>query len=188
MNIIQIGCNNGDDEIFDMIINNDIECALLIDANPYVLELARKKYDGIKNVVIENILVTTHEHDATFIIPHFDAHPYSVHSSLYKDHIIKHNHDYSQVKEITLKGQLLENIIKEYNLLDIDYLMIDCEGEDLNILNSLTFDGYCIREIKFEYSHFTDVEVTLPRLIKKLKDDGYDDPIMVDGNCIVKFI
>lgn len=184
MRIVQIGCNDGNDEMYEMISNDPDTHALLIDANDSVLKLTKERYSKFKNVIIYNELITGTSGKYEFIIPHFDDHPYSAHSSVYMDHIINHNHDINKVKKITMNGITLDQLLDKFKITEIDYLMIDCEGEDYNIIKSLDLIKYNIKKIKFEISHFPDKENALHEICEKFKSSGYDEPIMVEGNYI----
>lgn len=173
MKIVQIGCNNGDDEIFNLISQHQIDFALLIDANPFVLELTKERYKNYKNVKIECHLISDKEIEATFYIPHFEGHKFSQHSSLFKEHIVKHGHKLEEMREFLMKSTTIQNLLKNNNMMDIDYLYIDCEGEDFNIVNSIDFNTFNIKKLTFEHDHIPSKEKNYPFILNKLNEFGY---------------
>lgn len=186
MKIVQMGCNNGDDEIYQIVKSENVEFALLIDANPYVLELAKERYKSYETVKIECYLISDKEIEMDFLIPHFESHRYSQHSSLSKDHIIKHGHKLEDVKILTIKSITPEKLFEMYNLYYIDYLYIDCEGEDFNILNNIDFNKFDIKKITFEHAHIPDREKNYPYILSKLKTFGFETVDVNLGNITLK--
>jgi len=182
MKILQIGCNNGDDEIFNIIKNNIVDFALLVDANPFVLDLAKERYKNYNNVKIECHLITNEETEKTFYIPHFEGHRYSQHSSVSKELIVKHGHKLEEMREFSMKTTTIENLFKNNNLTSIDYLYIDCEGEDYNIINSINFDIVDIKKLTFEHDHIPLKQKNYPLLLDKLRNFKYEIESINLGN------
>ena len=70
-------------------------------------------------------------------------------------------------KEIVkIKSKPLSKIFNEYNVKKVDYLSIDTEGSEYEILNSINFDEVDIRVISTENSSQKDIK-------QFLKDRGY---------------
>ena len=59
MNIIQIGCGDGDDSVFSFVVDHEknIENCILIDANPEVLKKATAKYSKFPFCELRNLAV-----------------------------------------------------------------------------------------------------------------------------------
>ena len=184
MKIIQIGCGDGNDFVYDLISQNEIEFALLFDANPHVLELAKNRYKNTENIKFESLLISEKEEELSFIIPHFDAHPYSAHSSIYESHIIKHGHNMNDAKILKMKSVNINNLFLKNNIKILDYLFIDCEGEDYNIVNSIDFNNVIIKNLIFEYGHIKND--LFEKLIEKLIEIGYIIVSKIDGNITLK--
>lgn len=174
MKIVQIGCNNGDDEIYKLINSQRVDFALLVDANPFVIEeLAKIRYKSFNNVKIECHLISNVVEEKKFFIPHFDGHKYSQHSSLCIDHIKKHGHKLEEMREFSMTSTTLNDLFIKNNLYEIDYLYIDCEGEDFNIINNIDFLKFNIKKITFEHDHIPDKNVNYPYILTKLSSYGY---------------
>lgn len=174
MKIVQIGCNNGDDEIYNIINSQYVEFALLVDANPFVLEeLTKVRYENFKNVKIECHLISDIEKEMYFHIPHFEGHKYSQHSSMSMNHVVNHGHKVEESKTFLMKVITLEKLCNLHNLIDIDYLYIDCEGEDFNILNTFNFNKFNVKKLTFEHDHIPIREKNYPYILNKLEKCGY---------------
>lgn len=187
MKIVQIGCNNGDDEIYKIISSQNIDFALLVDANPFVLELAKDRYKEYNTVIIESYLLSDIESEKTFFIPHFEGHRYSQHSSLSIEHIVKHGHKLDEMREFTMKSITFEKLLDCYNLYTIDYLYIDCEGEDFNIVNSIDFAKFNIKKLTFEHDHIPNKNEKYPYILNKLNKYGYEiDSIKLGNITLIK--
>jgi FkbM family methyltransferase len=183
MRIVQIGCNNGDDEIYKIINTQHVDFALLVDANPFVIEdLAKVRYKSFNNVKIECHLISNDVTEKFFYIPHFEGHKYSQHSSLSKEHIINHGHKLEDSKSFLMKPISIEKLFESNNLDIIDYLYIDCEGEDFNIINSVDFEKFNIKKITFEHAHIPNRDENYPFILNKLKNYGYEIDSIILGN------
>jgi hypothetical protein len=87
-------------------------------------------------------------------------------------------------------------IIKIHNLLDmaegeIEFLSVDAEGLDVELLNSIDYSKYKINNIFFEYWDFDDdandnyfIKSKFDELDKKLSDSGFNskEGIDTEGN------
>ena len=70
-------------------------------------------------------------------------------------------------KEIVkIKSKPLSKIFNEYNVKKVDYLSIDTEGSEFEILNSINFNEVDIRVISTENSSQKDIK-------QFLEDNGY---------------
>lgn len=67
----------------------------------------------------------------------------------------------------------LDSILEEYNIREIDYMDIDVEGMELNVLNSIDWDKVEIACILVEQKGLTLYEVLESAVCKLLKEKGY---------------
>lgn len=177
MNIIQIGCHTGEDHVHDFIKKNNCNKIILIDANPYALDICKQKYIDIqKNIIFLNYaIVPRYVNDnkhITFYIPEQDK--TSAHCSVSLDFIKKHNHE--KWIEKTVPCITLNDLFKQINISLIDRLYIDAEGLDSEIVLSLDLESIKIDYIFFEHMHsdgaFSHGE-NLRSVISKLQKNGY---------------
>lgn len=59
---------------------------------------------------------------------------------------------------LKINSRTLENVLDEYNVKKVDYLSIDTEGSEYQILNSINFDAVDIRIISTENSGRKDIK------------------------------
>lgn len=178
MNIVQIGCHTGEDHVYDFISKNSCDKAILIDANPYVLDICELKYKNINNVTFLNYaIVPEYSNNSKFIkfyIPQKDK--ISAHCSLSLDFIKKHNHE--QWIEEEIPCMTLNELFLETNLVGkrIDRLYIDAEGLDSQIILSLDLSKTNIEYIYFEHMHSDGAfshGPNLKKVIDKLQQNNY---------------
>jgi len=173
MNIIQIGCNDCNDEVFNFVQENQnkINNFVAIDALSKATDIARNKYSflGDKLTVI-NCAVTLKSGLEFFFHP--ENEDCSAHASLSKDHLIKHRHKI--IRQIVIPGLEINTLLSDLRnkIGQIDRFYIDTEGFDVPLLLQLDVNNFKINYIKFEYVHadgpFTTGE-KLNKLIEKLK-------------------
>lgn len=83
-------------------------------------------------------------------------------------------------KIIKIKCFTLDEILKTYNISHIDYLSLDTEGGELEILKSINFDKTYIHIIAVE-NNYND-----PEFQSFLKTKGYEFVVRLDGDEIYK--
>ena len=177
MNIIQIGCNDGKDHVFDFIKQNqqNINKLILIDANINCIEVCKEKYKDIPNVeYLHCAIMPNNQEYVNFYIPDNNELT-NGHSSTLLSHL--KNLNYSKVKEIKTPSKNLNSLFKEFNFKKIDRLYIDTEGLDVDIIESIDFNAIEIDYLMFEYIH-SDGYLTyggskLNNLVEKLKNLNY---------------
>lgn len=109
--------------------------------------------------------------------------------------------DKKDMKKITAKSITFEKICQNHHITEIDYLQIDTEGFDSEIIEMIDFSKYKIKEIRFEKWLFDSDRFTkhnndlsdrlgkngIEKSISKLKKHGYiiNDVSDKDGNDII---
>ena len=149
MNILQIGCNHGQDHVLEYIQSQtDINQIILIDASLASLERCKETYQNIPNCkFLHNAVVTDDSQFVNLFVPTNDH--TSGHSSLSFDHVLKHNHEnISAIKVPAININVLLEIYKP-----VDRLYIDTEGLDAQLVSAINFSKYKIPYIFFEFVH-----------------------------------
>jgi FkbM family methyltransferase len=189
MKIIQIGANNGKDEVFDLISQNrfNIELAILIEPIPFIIDDLKNQYKDLDNVSIESIAINDDPNSTHLTLYYIENSNYEV-SSFNKEHVIEHKpeDETNEIKSLDIPCMTFNDIMEKYSVIDLDYLFIDTEGLDTYIINSIDFSKYNIQNIIFETIHadgpFTtgkNAEKTKEYLINmgymlKYSEDGWD--------------
>ena len=125
----------------------------LIEANPKNISKLEESYKNFNNAKILNLGVTASKNDEiTFFYTEDDA-PYYMVCSTKIDHVLKH-YPNSKINEFKIKTVSVNNLFKDYiKEKNIDYLSIDLEGIDFEILMSINLNDYNIKNISIEYLH-----------------------------------
>lgn len=93
-------------------------------------------------------------------------------ASFSKDHLLKHNIKLEDIEYEVVPCQPLMTLIQEQGLTNIDYLQIDTEGFDHEVLNMLDLEQVKPAIIKFEKVHTPANE--FKKIQRKLEHHGYE--------------
>lgn len=160
--ILQIGANKGatdNDPVWEMCQKNLPESLnyqlCLVEPNPKACDILSENYKRFKNV---NIIQKAVSSKSGFIDLYIDNdekenHYGSQHASVYRSHLLKMGHKESVISSIQVECVTLENIIINNDLKKINYLQIDTEGHDADILLGCNLSNFNIDKIEFEYVH-----------------------------------
>jgi FkbM family methyltransferase len=173
--IIQIGCNDGNDYVFDFLSKEGDFRGIFVDASNKALKLAEEKYSSFPNVEFRNLAVIDGYADTvSFYEPNDD----SIHgcNSLSKDFLFAHNN--FNLKEITVEAININELIKQSNFDSLDYLFVDAEGLDCALVNALNLKEFDIKNIIFEWMHSEGARTgsqtkLFEEVISKLSENNY---------------
>ena len=142
----------------------------LVEANPKNIEKLKVSYKNFENINIFNFAISTKDIDELkFFYSEKDAPHYQVCSTdIY--HVKKH-YPNSIIKNFSIQSRSINSFFKEFFLSEIDYLSIDIEGLDYEVLMSIDFSKYNIKNISIEYLHLTMQQKK--NLINFLEKRGY---------------
>lgn len=151
---VQIGTNDGLDLFHEMANLYKPKLIVLIEPNKNLIDCIKTNYEGINGVHIENVAITNEEKDDVILyipgseekgIPkvgydtgHFSLLPMNDWGE--KDGMIT----------IHAKGITINSIFEKYNIKYVDYLCVDTEGYDAQILKTIDFLKIPIDIIIFE--------------------------------------
>lgn len=175
MNVIQIGCNNCDDEIYKLIEKNQglITKLIVVDALPKCIDIANERYSFLKEKLIAiNCAIGLETEIVDFFFPTNDES--SAHASILKNHVINHRHE--SVNKLSIQCFEINEFLKNQNIGEINLLAIDIEGLDVDVLLKLNLEEYKINQIVYEFYHSDGTFNTGEKhnqLIKKLKENNY---------------
>jgi FkbM family methyltransferase len=154
----QIGTNNGNDLFRQRVIQNKPDIVILVEPNQGLIDQIKFNYRDIDNVFIYNnaifynddetvelyipakngIMGTTADNGITYLDVHFSLLPMNDWGS--KDDMVK----------ISSKTITFDKICSIHNITTIDYLQIDTEGFDTEIIKMIDFSKFKINTIRFE--------------------------------------
>ena len=187
-NLIQIGANDGKrfDEISKFIKNNNELKAVLVEPVKKYFEQLKENYKDHKNIKFENSAISKNN-EINFLycvkdkfLDNYQEHIKGINSNEIQ-HLLNHNVKKSHIEKIKVETLTFENLIKKYDLTEIDLLYIDVEGyDDKLVLDFL--DNSKLRPILiFEYIHIKNTSLKI--LIKKILNENYKI-LRVDENVI----
>ena len=138
---------------------------LLIEPVPLNLKLLKKNIPNNKLIKIEELPIS-----ASCVIKKFyfikedSIHKLGKHwasgiGSFDKQHILSHktkrfNVSDNDIETMEIKCLTFSEVLNKYSIKMIDKLIIDVEGSEFEILNSIDFDKIEIKKIIFEFKHF----------------------------------
>lgn len=157
---IQIGTNDGNDEFNAIVKQNNPSMVILVEPNPVLKEKIIENYKDISNVHIEIAAITTKKGDVELHIPIGDENGISENGIEYSDqHFTLIPMDTWGEKFITIKskGITISDLFEKYNIKKVDYLQIDTEGYDYEIIKSIPFEKVDILSIKYENWPFDEI-------------------------------
>lgn len=183
--IIQIGShvgNTSNDPIFNIIDNNTT--LILVEPVPFLFEKLKQNYKNKfvdnQNIFFINKAVSNFVGEIEMTIPSerndFSTLPCwaSQLASIEPYHAVGHiNH--LLVDKINVKTTTINEIIKEYNIKEIDLLHTDTEGHDYTILMNYTFE-IKPKKIMFEHKHMDGLfktDIKYKELSNRLLSLGY---------------
>ena len=166
---------------FTEIIKNNCSSndqAYVVDANPKNIEKLKKCYENFENVEVINLAIT-HEssREYEFFFTEDDAPHYQV-CSLDVEHVKKH-YPKSEIKSFRMQGLNINDFFKKFVGEQIDYLSIDLEGIDFQILMNINMSKINIDKISIEHLHLSKSEkkemvIHLNKLGYSYFGNGYD--------------
>lgn len=165
MKVVQIGSNKGNDDLSEYLLSNfdELEFGLFVEAIPVHIPELKKCYSKYENIFVENIAVipsNKKEDKIKFYLLTTNAPDYGI-SSCSKEHIEKHVRDISRLQggkilEFELPCITLENLLDKYNISSLDFLFLDVEGIDAQIILNFDWEKYNIKKVEFEYIHLRE--------------------------------
>jgi len=176
MKILQIGCNNGDDHVYQYIKNNisNIEKVYLLDANEECIKASKLHYKNIQNIEFLTYAITTNEEQeyVDLLIPN-NGDITHAHASISAEYLNHHN----DILKIKVKTKTINQIFEDLNLTVLDRLYVDAESLDIDIINSINFSKIKIKFLMFECYHSDGRDSNggpkLDEVLNKLNTLGY---------------
>ena len=157
-----------------------------IDLNPLTIDLSNFKRRKDINI---NVAISNNEENKTlYFVDELNTQNTleANHLSFLKNH---HNLKEEEISHQEIKTKKLDKILDAYNFNDIDFMNIDVEGHELNILNSIDFNKYRIKFICIEMiDHNDQAKLINEKLNAILEKNNYILEKKLDFNFIYKKI
>lgn len=157
---IQIGTNNGNDNFRKLVIKDKPDTVILIEPNPNLINEIKNNYKDIPNVTILNNALYYTDTECSLYIPKCNIYGIASNGCKYTDlhfslcPMNDWGHEKEDMVEIKTQGITFDTLLKNYNITNIDYLQIDTEGFDSEIIQMIPFEKYNIDVIRYENWEF----------------------------------
>lgn len=151
--IVQIGANKGYDHVFEITKNNEYDC-LFVEPNPHAIKILKDCYKNCEHCKFEECAISTNNGTIEMHFNDIDSGD-SSHSSISMDHVLKHNNPQEKITSLTVDCMTVESLLEKYGWKNdqIEWLYIDAEGHDCDIILSTDFSKLNIRNVFFESIH-----------------------------------
>lgn len=127
---------------------------IIVECNP---ELAQLCIKNRKCIVSNKAVHVTDDDNVTFIIPRGDEiiggkeQLGGIKGSIRKGNFSSFSGSYKTTKEIICKTITVNSLLEQHNIYEVDYLSLDTEGNELDILKSIDYTKYKIKYLTIEH-------------------------------------
>ena len=144
--------------------------AFVVEANPKNIDKLKECYKNFKNVDILNFGITNNKStEYEFFLTQDDAPHYQV-CSLDLNHVKKHYPE-SVIESFKVKGLNINEFFLKYVGEKIDYLSIDIEGIDYEVMMEIDLLKFRVENISIEHLHLNKSQKK--KMINHLNKYGY---------------
>ena len=163
--LIIIGAHNGSG--LEELILKQKNRVLLIEPVNYNLQSLKNRFKDLSNIIFENVGVSDEKKKLKFYyvkessVKKLGKEWGSGIGSFKKKHLLDHHRKRfqiteSDIEEVDIKIVVFNDLVEKYNISEVEYLFIDTEGYDYQIIKSIDFNKTKINKVKFEYKHLDD--------------------------------
>ena len=178
MNLIQIGSGSANfDAYFEDGFSNFVKRKkikkkiFIVEANSIHLKNLKKFYSKEKTIILNYAIIpdNMNKKKMEFFYSERDKPNYQIFSNS-KAFVRKH-YPYGEIKKKIVNCIKLSTFLKKYKISNIDYLSLDIEGMDYDVLFNFNLTSFDIKNISFEHLHLTFYQKI--RIIFKLISKNY---------------
>jgi FkbM family methyltransferase len=149
--LVQIGTNDGNDEFRELVRNTSPSKLILVEPIKMFNESILYNYKGIQNVILENVAITNKKQgEVSLVIPKERREMWGT-----GNYTLLPMDDWgSEFEEHKVPSMTFQQLCDKHNITHIDFLQIDTEGYDHEIIKSIDFNKItidCIRYEKFDF-------------------------------------
>jgi hypothetical protein len=161
MKVVQIGSNRANDDLSRYLKSNysNLDFGLFVEANQIHIEDIKKCYLNYDNVFVENIAIKNpfgNEEELEIFYNTLDINGEI--SSCKLSHVLTHTQwceeiSNGEIKSFKVPCLSLEDLLDKHKIYYLDWLLLDIEGIDAEILLTFNWKKYKIKKIEFEHLH-----------------------------------
>ena len=175
---------------------------LLIEPVPYNFLQLKERYQRFNNIFFEQNFIGGNNSQISFFfvkedsIPKLGKHWASGIGSFSKKHILDHkskrfNIEDNDINEIQIQSTTFNELCERYKISIIDKLLIDVEGAEKQIIETIDYKKILIKELVFEYKHLDGSFLfnnNLKLLIKFLNNKNFQETARDKENITFKIV
>jgi FkbM family methyltransferase len=170
MKVIYVGTGIGDDSLEELVNKNKTEPVVIVEANPFLFETLKKRFSYYNAILINRAIVPKELKKSEIDLYYSEEDDLLKNSSIHKDFLIKKGIKEESIKSLKVKCSTIEDLIDELGIDEIDYLILDTESIDGDLLLDVNLDKYHIKNIQYNYKN---TELQAERLVKIVNQIGY---------------
>jgi FkbM family methyltransferase len=171
MKVVQIGSNKGNDDLSKYLKDKykELDFGLFVEANPLHIGSLLNCYSLYENAIVENIAikVSSYPDDNVKLYYHENDGPMYHVASLVKEHILVY-YSPEGLRSFDIPCITIEQLFDKYEIETLDWLLLDIEGIDAEILLTTDWTKYGIKKIEYEKLHLGSHEKEIENLFKQL--------------------
>jgi FkbM family methyltransferase len=183
--LVVIGAHNGSGLENDVL--NTSKKILFVEPVKYNFLELQNRYKNQNNIYFDNSAISNNNDRLNFFsvkknsVEKLGKHWATGIGSFSKKHILDHKSKRFQISDADIDVNEItpltfDQLMKKYNIEIIDKLLIDIEGSEKKIIESINFEKTLIKELTFEYKHLDDTFVfkeSLKIIINYLSDKKF---------------
>lgn len=145
---VQIGTNDGHDDFNRMVRHYFPSKLILVDPYLPYREVIFESYKDVKNVFVESVIITAKKMNEASLV-----HPEGVEGQPFYNgcfSLLPMDDWGDSLKKVIAPAMTFMELCGKYEMTDINFLQIDTEGYDTEIIKSIDFTKVNIDVIKYE--------------------------------------
>jgi len=173
INIVQFGANTGNDHVTKLLREKIIPSGekyhlYLVEPVKYCIPELLESYKDVKNKTLETAAIVPNHDNRNKMVEIFYGEDtnYAV-SSLKESHVTRLSREYKSIKKLYVRAITPDELFFKWGIENIDYLFIDIEGFDHEVIESISLNKHNINFICWEHQHnITTINQTIDTLLK----------------------
>jgi FkbM family methyltransferase len=153
---VQIGTFDGDDIFRELVFKYNPKMVILVEPNKDMTPDIKYNYSGVSGVFIENVAITTQpQKEIVLYLPAVDENTKAQNGCYYSPSkfSLKPMNDWGnkeEMRKMYVRGITMTTLLRKYQIRHIDFLCLDTEGYDVEILKSMDLWKYWSDIIQYE--------------------------------------
>lgn len=175
--VLQIGACDGkeDDPIHKYLIDGNVQ-AVLVEPMPHAFRKLQQTYGHLDNVRLVQSAIGRHDGESTIYSVKMEGRWATssfapMLSSFDRNHLLKHKILENEIEATNVRTMTLGSLFKSYSIDRVNFMMIDTEGFDAEVVGMLLAEGLFPDKVCFEHIHLD--QESIDNLFVKLKTHGY---------------